>query len=302
MVVIFGDPIPGASKIVTPGAAELAIFLGGADIERQETPLMHQQGIPVFPTPERGLAALHQFFRFEPQELAHPGHYQPPTAPGLRLMSTEESIKLVAKYGIPVAAAPLAETVEEAVALAEQFGFPVALKIASPDVAHKSDVGGVRLHLRDAQEVREEFSDLMATVLMNAKDARIEGVTVSPMAKPGGLEVIIGVFADPQYGAVLMFGLGGILTEIYQDVQFCLLPASEEELLRMIRSIKGYPLLAGFRGLSPKDQTALVEVMKCVSRLATSNPEIDQIDLNPVLVYERGVFVVDVRLFSRIPG
>jgi acyl-CoA synthetase (NDP forming) len=120
------------------------------------------------------------------------------------------------------------------------------------------------------------------------------------MAKSGGMEVIVGVFTDPQYGPTLVFGLGGIFTEIYRDVQFCLLPASEEELLQTICAITGYSLIAGVRGQPPRDQAALVEIMKGVSQLVINNPDLDQIDLNPVLVYERGASIVDARIFRRI--
>ena len=303
LVVIFGDPVPGASQIVTPGQHELVIFMGGAEVERREVPLMHQRGVPVFPTPERGLAALHQFFRFEPvPEKAAEDVMTPPPAPGLTLMPPGETAALLAKFGIPVAACPLATTADEAVALAAEFGGPVVLKIASPDLPHKTDVGGVRLHLTTEAEIREEVDDLFKTVLMHAPNARLDGVTVSPMAKPGGLEVIVGVFTDPQYGATLMFGLGGIFTEIYRDVQFCLLPAKDEEFRQMIRSIKGYPLLAGARGQVPKDEEALLEIMKALARVATANPQLDQIELNPLLVYDRGVFAVDARIYSRKSG
>lgn len=298
MVVVFGDPIPGASQVVTPGASELVIFLGGAEIERQEVPLIHAQDIPVFPTPERGLKALHQFFRFEPQPALPPSQPEPPT--GLRLLPAFESAQLLARYGIPAAAAPLANSADEAVTLSQGYGFPVALKIASSDLPHKSDVGGVRLNLASEAEVRYAYQDILATVHLHARKAQVDGVTVSPMAKPGGLEVIIGMVCDSQYGPTLMFGLGGIFTEIYRDVQFCLLPAKEDELWQMIRGITGYPLLAGVRGQKPKDEAALIEVLKGVGRLAMSHPEFDQIDLNPVLVYDKGVFVVDVRIFSRI--
>ena len=302
LVLIFGDPIPKASQIVTPGLHELVIFMGGADVERQEVPLMHQRGVPVFPTPERALAALHQFFRFEPvPEIAH-DDIIPPAAPGLTLVPPGETVALLARFGIPVAACPLATTADEAVALAAEFGGPVALKIASPDLPHKTDVGGVRLHLTTEAEIREELDDLFKTVLLHAPNARLDGVTVSPMAKPGGLEVIVGVFTDPQYGATMMVGLGGIFTEIYHDVQFCLLPAREEEFRQMIRSIRGYPLLSGARGQAPKDEEALVEIMKALARLATANPQLDQIELNPLLVYERGVFAVDARIYSRASG
>jgi len=296
-VVIFGDPVPGAADLVTPGADELVVFLGGADVERQEVPRMHERGIPVFPSPERGLQALHQFFCFEPPP--PPETPTPTLGPGLSLLPAGEAASLLTKSGIPAAAAPLAATADEAVELAKNFGFPVSLKIASPDIPHKSDMGGVRLYVNSPEEVKNEFSDLLATARMHAQEARLEGVTVSPMAKPGGVEVILGVFTDPQYGAVLMFGLGGIFTEIYRDVRFCLLPAQEDDFRRLVASIQGYPLLTGARGQTPKDVDALVEVMKALSRMATANPELDQIELNPLLVYDRGVFAVDVRIFSR---
>jgi len=173
------------------------------------------------------------------------------------------------------------------------------MKIASPDISHKSDVGGVRLNLTKQTEVCEAFEEVMANVKKKAPKARIEGVTLSPMAKPGGLEVILGVIKDAQYGPALMFGLGGIFTEVYRDVKFCLLPAGEDEFGRMIEGIKGYPLLAGVRGQKPKDRKALIAVMKALSKLVNNHPEIDQIDLNPVLVYEKGVSVVDYRIYRR---
>ncbi|MCX5847233.1 MAG: acetate--CoA ligase family protein [Deltaproteobacteria bacterium] len=297
MVIIFGDPISGASKIVTPDASELVIFLGGADVEREERLLIHERGIPVFPAPERGLKALHQFFRFDSRPIS-PSLPHASTS-GLHLLPAGESLALLDKAGIPAVAALLATSPEEAVALARDVAAPVALKIASLDIAHKSDVGGVRLNLSTDEEVHTAYREIMAGAASHAPNARLEGVTVSPMARPGGMEVIVGVFTDPQYGPTLMFGLGGIFTEIYKDVQFCLLPASEEELRQTIRSVTGYPLLAGVRGQPPRDQAALVEVMKGVSRLAVGNPDLDQIDLNPVLVYEQGVSVVDVRIFRR---
>jgi len=297
MVLIFGDPIAGASRIVTPGASELVIFLGGAEVEREERILIHEQGIPVFPTPERGLKALHQFFRFESRpDLAVSPHT---STTGLQLLAAGEAVALLTQAGIPTAAAPLATSPEEAVALARDISAPVVLKVASPDIAHKSDVGGVRLNLSTDDEIRAAYREIIAGASSRAPDARLEGVTVSPMAKSGGMEVIVGVFTDPQYGPALMFGFGGIFTEIYQDVQFCLLPASEEELRQTIRSVTGFPLLAGARGQAPRDVAALVKVMKKLSQLTIDNPDLDQIDLNPVLVYEKGVCIVDVRIFRR---
>ena len=299
-VVIFGDPIPGASQVVTPGARELVVFLGGADVEREERQKLYQAGIPVFPTPERGIAALAQFFRFSPLPLPESAAPAVPATPGLRLLPGQEAAEMLAQAGIPVASAPLATTPDEAVALARQFGYPVALKVASPDIPHKSDVGGVHLNLANDEAVRTAFQDILATARLHDRKLQVDGVTVSPMAKLGGLEVILGTFTDPQYGPTLMFGLGGIYAEIYQDVGFLMLPATGAELEDLIKSIKGYPLLTGFRGRPRRDLEALKMVMEALAKFALRHPELDQVELNPLLLYEKGLFAVDARIFSRI--
>ncbi|MDP3227123.1 MAG: acetate--CoA ligase family protein, partial [Acidovorax sp.] len=300
-VVIFGDPIGGASQVVTPGAAELVIFLGGAEVEREERELLYGRGIPVFPTPERGIAALAQFFRFAaPKAPAPPPGLEIPATPGLRLLPAFEAAHLLTQAGIPTASAPLAENADEAVTLAQGFGYPVALKIASPDLPHKSEVGGVALDLQDDEAVRLAFKEIMAATRLRAREARVQGVTVSPMAKGGALEVILGTITDPQYGPTLMFGLGGIYTELYKDVAFCLLPATDADLEDLMKKIKGYPLLTGYRGRPKRDTEALLTAMKALSRFAQNHPELDQIELNPLLLYDKGLFAVDVRIFSRI--
>jgi acetyltransferase len=300
-VVIFGDPIPGASQVVTPGAHELVIFLGGADVEREERQRLYEASVPVFPTPERGIKALAQFFRFAASKApAAPAGPAIPATPGLHLLPAFEAAHLLTQAGIPTASAPLAENADEAVILAQGFGYPVALKIASPDLPHKTEVGGVALNLGDDDAVRRAHQEIMANVRLRARDVRVEGVTVSPMAKPGGLEVILGVITDPQYGPTLMFGLGGIYTELYKDVAFCLLPATDAELEDLMQKIKGYPLLTGYRGQPQRDTEALFIAMKALSRFAQNHPELDQIELNPLLLYEKGLFTVDVRIFSRI--
>jgi acetyltransferase len=299
-VVIFGDPIPGACQQVTPGAPELVIFLGGAEVEREEREKLYDAGIPVFPTPERGVRALSQFFRFQAPGVAGPAPAPPsPTGPGLELIPAFEAAVMMSKAGIPAAAAPMALTADEAVTLAASFGYPVALKISSPDFPHKTDVGGVYLHLQNEAMVRAAYQAIKDSARFFDREAKIDGVTVSPMAKPGALEVILGVLTDPQYGHVLMFGLGGVQTEIYRDVAFCLLPATDEELLALMRKIKGYPLLAGYRGRPKLDTDALLQAMKALAGYAGKHPELDQIELNPLLLYERGLFAVDVRIFAR---
>jgi len=299
-MVIFGDPIPGASQVVRPGGPELVVFLGGAEVEQAERQKLYQAGIPVFPTPERGVKALAQFFRFDPQPQAEELAPAIRATPGLRLLSGQEAAEMLSRAGIPVAAAPLATTPDEAVSLARQFGYPVAMKVASPDIPHKSDVGGVHLNLANDEAVRHAFQDILATIRLHDRKLQVDGVTISPMAKLGGLEVILATLTDPQYGPTLMFGLGGIYTEIYQDVAFLILPATEEELEDLIKSIKGYPLLTGFRGQPKRDLAALKAAMQALARFAERHPELDQVELNPLLLYEKGLFAVDARIFSRI--
>ena len=163
-MVIFGDPIPGASGVVTSGARELVVFLGGAEVEQKEREKLYQAGVPVFPTPERGVAALAQFFRFASQTQGEGAAPSLPSTSGLRLLPGQEAAEMLAKAGIPVAAAPLAKTPDEAVSLARQFGYPVVLKVASPDIPHKSDVGGVHLNLANDEAVRQAFQDILATI------------------------------------------------------------------------------------------------------------------------------------------
>ena len=299
-VVIFGDPIPGAFEQVTPGASELVIYLGGADVEREERQKFYEAGIPVYPTPERGIKALAQFSRFEPRPAPAPARPKVTVPEGLRLLSPPEAVSLLAKAGIPAAAAPLALDADQAVALAQQFGYPVAMKISSAMIAHKTDMGGVYLGLENADEVRQAYQEIMDATQLYERWATIDGVSISPMAKPGGLEVILGTITDPQYGTTLMFGLGGVNAEIYQDVAFCLLPADDAELEDMIRRVKGYPLLSGYRGQPPRDTKALLAAMKALAIFAGKHPELDQIELNPLLLYTKGLFAVDVRIFSRL--
>jgi acetyltransferase len=297
-VVIFGDPVRGASDIVT-GIDQVIVYCGGADVEREETRLLHQKGIPVYPTPERGVRALYQLVRFDsPRKTKKP--VRPQTYDSrLRLIPADKAAALLKHYGIDAVDARPAATAAAAAALAKKIRRPVAMKIDSPDVSHKTDVGGVRLDLSGPAAVQNAFDEMIRTVGKNLPAARIDGVTLSPMAEPGGLEVILGVTRDPQYGPALMFGLGGIFTEIYRDVGFCLLPAGVADFKKLIHGIRGYPLIAGVRGQKPKDEKTLITVMKALSKLVKDHPEIDQIDLNPILVYEKGIAVVDYRIYRR---
>ena len=297
--VIFGDPVEGASEVVTPGANELVIFLGGADIERHERELMHLKGIPVFPTPERGIKALAQLLDRQMRAAAE----EPTLTIGVtgRQLTPYQAFVRIAEQGLPCPEFGLADSAGQAAELARDLGFPVALKISSPDIIHKSDVGGVRLNLDSAEAVKQAYHDMLAVVGRARPAARTGGVLVSKMARPG-LEVIVGMNRDPQFGPVMLFGLGGVMVELYRDVSLRLLPFTRDDALSMIREIRGHELLAGYRGQPAVDEEALADCLLAVANMAESYPEIVEIDLNPVFAYPDGIAVVDARIIEGADG
>ena len=208
----------------------------------------------------------------------------------------ESEAKIVCMdYGIPVTKFELAKSEEEAVKSADKIGFPVVLKIVSPDIVHKSDVGGVELDLRDAGSVRDAYQRIMKNVKRHNAKAKIVGMIVQEMA-PAGTEVIVGAVKDPQFGPAMMFGLGGIFVELLKDVTFRIAPVDEGEAREMISEVKAYPLLKGYRNLPPADIDAIVRILVDASRLVTDHEEIKELDLNPVLVYKKGAKTVDARI------
>ena len=202
-----------------------------------------------------------------------------------------ECKRLLEDIGIATTGHEVARTVEDAVRISGHIGYPVVLKIVSEDVVHKSDSGGVKLNLADAEGVRAACTDMFEAF----KDNNIKGVSVQKMAKPG-TEVIIGVTRDPIFGPVLMFGLGGIFVEVMKDITFRILPVDEKEIDAMLQEIKGYPLLKGYRGHSV-DLRSLKTLLMKVSRMVTDHPHIKELDLNPVICYPDGYIVVDARIF-----
>jgi acyl-CoA synthetase (NDP forming) len=189
----------------------------------------------------------------------------------------------------------LATSKEQAVAISQKLGFPVALKIASTDVIHKSDAGGVKLGLKTAAQVGKAYDDIMKSIKKSFPDAKIEGVSVQKMAKPG-VEVIIGMSKDAQFGPVLMFGLGGIFVEILKDVSFRIVPLMKRDAKEMIREIKGFPLLQGYRGSEPVDLENLENILLKVSEFVEKTPEVKELDLNPIFAYKNGAVAVDARV------
>lgn len=208
-----------------------------------------------------------------------------------------ESFGILKAYGIPVVKTVFAGTEEEAIKAADDIGYPLVMKVISPQISHKSDVGGIRLFLQNAGEVRAAYREMMESIPMKRPDAVLEGVQMQQMLS-GGKEVIIGTIRDPTFGPVLMFGLGGVYVEILKDVRFAIAPVNEREAREMITGIKAYPLLAGVRGAKPSDIDALVDAILRVSRLVCDFPEIEEFEINPMMVLEegKGVFAVDMRL------
>lgn len=214
---------------------------------------------------------------------------------GRKNLLETEARDLLSLYGVTLPPATLAKTPDEAADAAKAVGFPVALKIVSPEIIHKSDADGILLNLGDEQAVREGFAKVVANAGRVSSPKKILGLLVAPMARKGQ-ECIIGMIRNPQFGAVLMFGLGGIFVEVLKDVSFRVIPPTDLDLEEMIHEIKGYRLLSGIRGQKPKDTGILKEVLQRVAQLAADHPEIREVDINPIIVHEQGATVVDARV------
>lgn len=210
------------------------------------------------------------------------------------LLETEAKTICI-EYGIPVTKFNLAKNEKEAAAQADQIGYPIVLKIVSPDIIHKSEAGGVIVNLKTPSEVAGGFKKIVENVKKYKSDATIVGVLVQEMA-PQSTEVIVGAIKDPQFGQTVMFGLGGIFVELLKDVNFRVAPITTDDAKDMITQLKAYPLLNGYRNTPPADIEALVNILCAVSRLVMDNPEIKELDLNPVMAYPKGAKTVDARI------
>ena len=211
------------------------------------------------------------------------------------LLTEIEAKQLLKEAGIAVVETRLATSKEKAMALSEKLGFPVVMKIASVDVVHKSDAGGVKLGLKTTAQVGKAYDEIMKSIKKAFPQARIQGISVQTMAKQGA-EVIIGMSKDAQFGPVLMFGLGGVLVEILKDVSFRIVPLQPRDASEMIRDIKGFPLLQGYRGSDPIDVATLESMLLKVSAFAENTPAVKELDLNPIFAYKDGAVAVDARV------
>ncbi len=213
-----------------------------------------------------------------------------------QILTEFESKEILKEYDIPVPDGGLATSKEEAIEIAEDIGYPVVMKVMSPDILHKSDAGIIGLDVKDEEEIKEKWDELMDNANGYEPDANILGILINPMIDQGK-EVIIGINKDPQFGPVVMFGLGGIFVEILEDVSFRVAPIDEEEAEEMMQEIKGYPILAGARGEDPVDLDALKDIIVKISKLADDLP-VKELDLNPVFAYKDRAVAIDARMVA----
>jgi acyl-CoA synthetase (NDP forming) len=206
-----------------------------------------------------------------------------------------ESKELLRSLGISTTQMKLAASKEQAITVSKQIGYPCVLKVSSPDITHKSDAGGVKVGLADDAAVAQAYDDIMASCKAKFPAAFIEGVTVQEMARPG-LEVIVGMATDPQFGPVLMFGLGGVWVEVLKDVSFKIAPLTKGDAAKAVREIKAARLLDGFRGSEPVDTSALEDILMRVSDFVVKTPQVKEMDLNPIFAYPKGAVAVDARV------
>ena len=272
---------------------------------------LQAHGVPVYRFPEnaaKAFGALYRYSKWLNRQILAPFQLKHDTerastiiadalAAGKTYLGELDGLALLDCYGFNTLPTHLATTADEAAAIAEKMELPVVMKIVSPQIIHKSDAGGVRVGLVSIEEVRAAFDEIVANARAFSPEAEITGVLVQRMA-PRGVETILGMNRYPVFGPMLMFGLGGIFVEIFKDVLFRLAPITRNSARRMIREIKGYKLLQGYRGNPPTDIEALEKAMVGLSDLVTRHPQIMELDINPMLVHPKGsgITVADCRI------
>lgn len=214
---------------------------------------------------------------------------------GRKNLTEFESREILQHYKIPVVKAVKSESVGEALKFARKVGYPVVLKVISPQVIHKTDVGGVALNIKNDYELELAYISIKKNVMKHVPQASIDGVLVQKMLE-NGYEVIIGGKKDQTFGQTIAFGLGGVFVEVFDDISFRVVPIDKKDALEMIKELKSYKLLKGYRGKKPADLKALVNILLKTSRLLNENPEIKELDINPVFALPEGAVAVDARI------
>ena len=305
-----GDPVPGAVEVTSELAqtmrASIAVsYLGGGNEEKEARIKMHEIGIAAFPSPERAMLGIGAAARAAEYHRARPfPPYGAPFKPireskydlsQCRFVLEPQAVEFLGTYGIPYPSHGVAHAPEEAIEIAERVGYPVVLKIVSPDVLHKTDVGGVAIGLDSEDQVRKAYEEIINRVSLAAPDASLDSILVCKQSRVGQ-EVIVGGLDDQLFGPTIMFGLGGIFAEALKDVCFRIAPLTRTDAVEMIKEIKGFSVLTGVRGQPSCDMECLADLIMNVSRLMTENSNIKELDLNPVRLYENGLIVLDARL------
>jgi acetyl coenzyme A synthetase (ADP forming)-like protein len=304
----FAEVVGQAAK--ASGKPFFTAFMGEASLPKARE-ILRSNSIPQYPYPEPAVNTFEAMVKYRNWLDSSPAAprqfpaerervvalFQEARRQDRTQLGEREAREVIAAYGFRLPQNVLTRTVDEAVATATRIGFPVALKIVSPDILHKTDVGGVRLNLQDADAVAQGFAAIDASVRRFFPNAIIQGIAVQEMVV-GGKEVILGMTRDPSFGPLLMFGLGGIYVEVLKDVAFRVAPIGPDEAEAMIREIRSFPLLRGVRGEKPSDMAAMVEALERLSQLCTDFPEIMELDVNPLLVKPEGggAVAIDARL------
>jgi len=299
-----------ADVAIRSGKPVLTAFMGKETIGEGER-ILTEHGLPNYPVPERAVAALAamvrqkawqerpqpQFEQLDVDRHAVTEVFQKVRADGRLTIGDAEARTIQAAYGIPYPKSVLAKSADEAVRAAEEIGYPLVMKITSPDILHKTDIGGVKLGLQTAEEVRDAFDLMVYRAQRYQPTAEIWGCLVQQQVR-GGKEVLLGVNRDPQFGPLLVFGLGGIYVEALKDVTFRVAPIDRIQAKEMLSEIRAFPLLRGVRGEAASDLDAIVDVLLRLSQLVIDFPEIVELDINPLMVFEKGkgALGIDMRL------
>lgn len=272
--------------------------------------ILKSSGIPVFESSERTAQCMGALMRYAHdqrriiemkvpelgiQNLSHvKAIFKIVRDQGRNNLLETESRELLNEYGIKLPEARLARDPQEAIRVAKELGCPIAMKVVCPDIIHKSDIGGVKLGLEQHQ-VEKAFEEILKNIEKVTQRSRVLGALISPMAPPGQ-ECIVGMIRNPQFGPVLMFGLGGIFVEVLKDVSFRVAPLLQRDIDEMVESIKGFRILKGIRGENPKDISSIKDIIAKLSQMVIDNPDIQEIDLNPIIVHQKGASIVDSRV------
>lgn len=291
----------------------LAVWIGGMAVDGARA-ILNNAGISSYETPEQAVKEFIDLFSYQrnrkilrevPAEPSFEIHFERATAKAIvshalsngdHLLGEVESKKLLASYGIPVSRTELAKSSDDAVRLARELGFPVVMKIHSPDISHKSDAGAVKLDIRSEEEAGRAYREIMTNSKAFDPEARLEGVTIQPMLQRSDYELILGCKKDTDFGPVLLFGMGGITTEILKDRSLALPPLNRILARRMIENTRVYQLLQGFRGRPAANLELVEEILLRLSQLVTDFPEIVELDINPMIVSGDKVLAVDGRV------